>query len=107
MPFWNPPLGWARRLPSDRMVWRPRCRPRTEARGRRRDGHSGDLTPDGPLRKHYSGTFSSAERWTGAAGEGGAMRESETLRGWEGALERWLAPFESMRNRGALAGGRR
>src|SRR3954470_15942598 len=44
---------------------------------------------------HYSGTFSPAERWTGAAGEGGAMRESETLRGWEGALERWLGPFLS------------
>src|SRR5690348_5548740 len=33
------------------MVWRPRCRPRTEARARRQDGHSRDLTPDGPLRK--------------------------------------------------------
>src|SRR3954451_3423742 len=54
MPFWKPPLRSARRLPSDRMVWRPRGRPRTEARGRRRDGHSGDLTPDGPDRKHYS-----------------------------------------------------
>src|SRR3954452_12588197 len=28
-------------------------------------------------------------------GRGGAMRESETSRGWEGALERWLAPVLS------------
>src|SRR4051794_29530442 len=33
------------------MVWRPRCRPRTEARARRQDDHSRGLTPDGPLRK--------------------------------------------------------
>ena len=44
----------ARRLPSDGMVWRPACRPRTEARTRRQDDHSRGLTPDGPLRKHYS-----------------------------------------------------
>ena len=41
----------ARRLPSDRMVWRPWRRPRTEARARRQDDHSRGLTPDGPLRK--------------------------------------------------------
>jgi hypothetical protein len=29
------------------------------------------------------------------------MRESETLRGWEGALERWLAPFLSALGREA------
>src|SRR3954452_21170572 len=34
-------------------------------------------------------------------GRGGAMRESETSRGWEGALERWLAPFLSALGRGA------
>src|SRR4051812_12185758 len=34
-------------------------------------------------------------------GRGGAMRESETSRGWEGALERWLAPFLSALGREA------
>src|SRR3954468_4777765 len=32
------------------------------------------------------------------------MRESETLRGWEGALERWLAPFLSALGREAQGG---
>src|SRR3954447_9582370 len=36
------------------MVWRPWCRPRTEARARRQDDHSRGLTPDGPLRKWVS-----------------------------------------------------
>ena len=39
------------RSPLTRMMWRPWRRPRTEARTWRRDDHSGDLTPTGPLRK--------------------------------------------------------
>lgn len=35
------------------MVWRPQGRPRTEAWDRRRECHSGDLTPNGPLRKYH------------------------------------------------------
>ena len=64
----------ARRLPSDRMMWRSRCRPRTEARGRRRDGHSRGLTPDGPLRKHYPATFGPVGRSCREEARGGGAR---------------------------------
>src|SRR5262252_5303033 len=36
-------------VPSDSIVWRPRRRPRTEARARRRDDHSGRLDITGPI----------------------------------------------------------
>src|SRR3954464_9378594 len=58
------------------MVWRPPGRPRTEARGRRRDGHSRDLTPDGPLRKHYPATFIAGGGARSAAGNVGQQRST-------------------------------
>src|SRR3954468_11837237 len=70
-----------------------RCRPRTEARGRRRDGHSGGLTPDGPLRKHYSCVLARSPAWCG-----GTVRRSRMAGvAVEDALELWASSLREVK----------